>query len=253
MCETSNRAAALRQWRCSAMIPAGYCTGRLQPAKSTMRPPSSRWRSWSGVRRARRALEEDGSLKAGTPRAVGRTLARRRFSPLCPRPESIDAGPAELPACALPLRWSAARPAGRRARSPECHPPAVRWPESFRGGCSFGARAARRGGRRGLSREAQLAMWMHTYSRRATGQAAPRAGEGSAQQRLAAALQLGLVDLEAEVERVGAALLRRDGRQPEGQLLARAGGRLLGAERRSRSSAPAWTRISPSGAIVATK
>ena len=36
MCETSNSAAAARQCWCSAMMPAGYCTGIAQPAKSTM-------------------------------------------------------------------------------------------------------------------------------------------------------------------------------------------------------------------------
>ena len=67
----------LRQWRCSAMMPAGYCTGRAQPAKSTILAPSSRCSACSGVRRgAASALRDDGSLKAQASGAVDRRTRR---------------------------------------------------------------------------------------------------------------------------------------------------------------------------------
>src|SRR5438067_3368965 len=49
MCEMSNSPATLRTARCSSRIDV-YCCGSSQPPKSTIRPPSATWRSYSGVR-----------------------------------------------------------------------------------------------------------------------------------------------------------------------------------------------------------
>src|SRR5258706_10557174 len=51
MCETSNRPAARRTARCSAMRPE-YSTGMSQPPKGTILAPLSRWTAWSGVLRS---------------------------------------------------------------------------------------------------------------------------------------------------------------------------------------------------------
>ncbi len=48
MCETSKSPAAVRTASCSAITEV-YCTGMSQPAKSTIRAPSLRWASLSGV------------------------------------------------------------------------------------------------------------------------------------------------------------------------------------------------------------
>src|ERR1700692_4865173 len=50
MCDRSNKPHAERTAWCSARMPAGYCTGMSQPAKSTMRAPSRRCSALSGVR-----------------------------------------------------------------------------------------------------------------------------------------------------------------------------------------------------------
>src|SRR5882724_13569234 len=49
MCDRSNRPHAVRTAWCSARMPAGYCTGMSQPAKSTMRAPIRRCAAFSGV------------------------------------------------------------------------------------------------------------------------------------------------------------------------------------------------------------
>src|SRR5215218_908919 len=59
MCETSKRPTAVRTASCSAMSEE-YCTGMSQPAKSTMRAPSLRWASLSGVRRVMGSLFSKG-------------------------------------------------------------------------------------------------------------------------------------------------------------------------------------------------
>src|SRR6476659_6742099 len=51
MCETSNTPASVRTARCSGITPS-YWTGISQPAKGTIRAPSSTCRSWSGVCRS---------------------------------------------------------------------------------------------------------------------------------------------------------------------------------------------------------
>ena len=56
------------------------------------------------------------------------------------------------------LTPSVDRRLNRNDRFPECHQPAVRLPESFRGGCSFGASLALHPGPASLSRRFQLAV-----------------------------------------------------------------------------------------------
>src|SRR5450631_2556777 len=50
MCERSNKPHAERTAWCSARMPAAYCTGMSQPAKSTIRAARRRCSALSGVR-----------------------------------------------------------------------------------------------------------------------------------------------------------------------------------------------------------
>src|SRR5438105_15066285 len=51
MCETSKTPESVRTAMCSGITPS-YCTGISHPANGTIRAPSARWRSKSGVRRS---------------------------------------------------------------------------------------------------------------------------------------------------------------------------------------------------------
>ena len=62
MWETSNRAAELRAWACSAKVPANW-TGSDQPANPVMRPPSERCSASSGV--VRRRSDRGGTFVVG--------------------------------------------------------------------------------------------------------------------------------------------------------------------------------------------
>ncbi len=69
--------------------------------------------------------------------------AQSRVScPLCLKPESITGVISRDPRCPTPIYpFGEAPPASTAANAcfPECHPFTVLLPESFRGGCSFGA------------------------------------------------------------------------------------------------------------------
>src|SRR3982074_2402394 len=49
ICEMSNSPATFRTAKCSSRMDV-YCCGSSQPPKSTIRPPRTRWREYSGVR-----------------------------------------------------------------------------------------------------------------------------------------------------------------------------------------------------------
>src|SRR5215471_13775859 len=67
MWDRSNSPQRVRTAACSARMPLGYWTGMSQPAKSTIRPPSWRWRAARGV-----SSSSEGETIAKYPRQHGR-------------------------------------------------------------------------------------------------------------------------------------------------------------------------------------
>src|SRR5579871_150921 len=102
-----------------------------QPPKSTMRAPSSRWRSNSGV-----------FSGMGPPfrRLGGTALSQRKRGDRPPpvAPLSLDLRDQVRPARTAPLRWVRRRNAARTALQ-SSRDAAVVLPERFRAGCAFGA------------------------------------------------------------------------------------------------------------------
>src|SRR4030081_955591 len=76
MCERSKTPQAVRTARCSARIPAGYCTGISQPAKSTMRAPRRRWTAFNGV--CNSAVWDETGLEG---KAVAKNSGQQRGNP----------------------------------------------------------------------------------------------------------------------------------------------------------------------------
>ena len=126
------QAAASRVWRCSAMMPAGYCTGSTQPANGTMRAPSRSCRAASGVALGGGGISS-GMISMGTVwlRVCGTTRLPQRA-----------AGRIAPPSVAEPERFRACRPysvgadgASRRRPAFQRLAPKLRSfvPERFRG------------------------------------------------------------------------------------------------------------------------
>src|SRR6516162_8641119 len=120
-------------------MPDGYCTGISYPAKGTILAPRARWREWSGVR-----LSGAASGATVTRPPTERTPSVRPMPPLS---WTLRDSPDPHPTL---LRWGKGWGGGEltpsvSGRSPAAFqsalPPAVLLPESFRGGCSFGAAA----------------------------------------------------------------------------------------------------------------
>mmetsp|Transcript_1831 Transcript_1831/g.4964 ORF Transcript_1831/g.4964 Transcript_1831/m.4964 type:complete len:221 (+) Transcript_1831:809-1471(+) len=70
---TSNRPASERTKRWESLMPSGYWTGMEYPAKGTIFPPSSMWRSWRRV--CLRGPEERARARSG---AAGRKAGEER-------------------------------------------------------------------------------------------------------------------------------------------------------------------------------
>ena len=118
---TSKRPALSRVCVCSAMMPAGYCTGISYPAKGTILPPSSRCSACSGV--CRRSVIPRSKTQAGAIlNKIRRGIPRVRGA--CPRGDAPS------------VRWSEiAIPSASRFRSGNS-------PESCRASRSLGLRVS---------------------------------------------------------------------------------------------------------------
>src|SRR5438132_13929638 len=114
-------------------MPEGYCTGISYPANGTILAPSAIWRAWSGVR-----LSGDAAA-ARITRAppTERTPKRPNLAPSVVDPERFTSAAGEpRPGLTPSVSCRNLLPA---AAFQSALPPAVLLPESFRGGCSFGA------------------------------------------------------------------------------------------------------------------
>ena len=144
MCDTSNRPQLVRHQLCSAITPS-YWMGISQPANGTSLAPSSMWRECRGVALRSAAgspgVSGDGSLDMTPQFDVALTTVYRVGSP-------TGSPPWVPPLSLVPERFERRRRAGVDL-SPSVagsNPTlsrvmcllAVREPESFRGGCSFG-------------------------------------------------------------------------------------------------------------------
>src|ERR1700736_6765509 len=111
-------------------MPEGYCTGISYPANGTILAPRAAWRAWSGVRLSGAAAAARVTHTPPTERTPERPIA----APSVVDPERFTRTTAQAAARAYSFGER-----GLPAAFQSALPPAVLLPESFRGGCSFGA------------------------------------------------------------------------------------------------------------------